>query len=71
MDKILNALNEGEVVTGVFLDLAKAFDTVDHEILVKKLNFAVIRGNALNLFSSYLRDRKQLVSIDGMDILVV
>lgn len=65
VDKILNALDKGEVVTGIFLDLAKAFDTVDHKILVKKLEIAGIRGTALNLFQNYLTDRMQCVFING------
>lgn len=64
-DKILYALDSGQIVTSVFLDLAKAFDTVDHAILVKKLDFAGIRGVALNLFESYLKDRKQTVYVNN------
>jgi hypothetical protein len=62
-DKILNAVNNRKLVTGVFLDLAKAFDTVNHKILVDKLEYAGVRGIALNLFRSYLTDRKQTVYI--------
>ena len=65
VNKILNALNEGEVVTGVFLDLAKAFDTVDHAILIRKLEVAGIRGCALDLFRSYLNNRTQTVFLNG------
>lgn len=65
VDKILNALSKGEVVTGIFLDLAKAFDTVDHKILINKLEIAGVRGCALDLFKSYLSGRKQTVLVNG------
>lgn len=66
LNKIYSALDNGQIVTAVFLDLAKAFDTVDHGILLKKLEFAGIRGVALDLFKSYFNDRKQTVYVDGI-----
>ena len=44
---------------GIFVDLQKAFDTVNHEILPKKLDHNGIRGNSNSWFKSYLNDRKQ------------
>ena len=50
---------------GVFIDLKKAFDTVDHQLLCKKIECYGIRGVALNWITSYLANRSQFVSIDG------
>ena len=61
VDEILTAINNGEYVIGVFLDLRKAFDTVNHEILLKKLYKYGIRGVAYNWFESYLHNRAQFV----------
>ena len=61
VDKILTAINNGEYVIGVVLDLRKAFDTVNHEILLKKLYKYGIRGVAYNWFESYLHNRAQFV----------
>ena len=48
--KIMDALDKGNYACGVFIDLQKAFDTVDHEILLKKLSHYGICGTALSLF---------------------
>ena len=50
---------------GIFIDLQKAFDTVDHDILIKKLDHYGIRGMANEWLDSFLRDRKQYVSLSG------
>ena len=50
---------------GVFLDLKKAFDTVTHSILIRKMFAYGIRGNILKWFGSYLADRSQYVTYDG------
>ena len=65
MDEITKALNNNDCVIGVFLDFSKAFDTVDHDILLDKLCHYGIRGNALS-FKSYWTDRKQFVTYNGV-----
>ena len=49
----------------IFLDLKKAFDTVDHTIMIKKLTACRIRGTPENWFKSYLHNRQQYCSING------
>ena len=65
MDKLINSIENGDHVIGVYLDFSKAFDTVDHNILLNKLNHYGIRGAALNWFQSYLLNRKQFVTYNG------
>ena len=63
VDQIRLAIENKNMVCGIFADLSKAFDTVDHGILLKKLNHYGIRGIANNLINSYLSNRKQYVQI--------
>ena len=49
----------------MFIDLKKAFDTVNHDILLNKLEHYGVRGVGLSLFSSFLHDRSQYVSINN------
>ena len=66
-DKIFNALNQNTPAKtlSIFIDLKKAFDTVDHEILLKKMEHYGVRGTSNVWFHNYLTDREQLVCIDG------
>ena len=66
MDKLISSLERKEFVIGIFLDFSKAFDTVDHAILLQKLSHYGIRGNALKWFTSYLSNRRQYVTYNGV-----
>jgi len=61
----LDILDSGQFSCGVFIDLKKAFDTVDYNILLEKLKNYEIRGVANSCFCSYFSGRKQIVSISG------
>ena len=64
-EKITKAIEDKDHFVGIFLDLSKAFDTVNHEILVSKLNHYGIRGIANMWLHDYLSNRKQFVDFCG------
>ena len=64
-DRLKNAMDAKELSCGIFIDLTKAFDTVDHAILLKKMYRYGIRGNVHNLFKSYLSNRQQYVRVNN------
>jgi hypothetical protein len=66
VDNISNSIEKNEHTIGIFLDLAKAFDTVNHNILLKKLHHYGIRGNAYDWFENYLNNRHQYVHLNGI-----
>ena len=65
VDKITEALDQGESVVGVFLDFSKAFDTVYHNILLQKIDKYGICGIELKWFENYLSDRMQYVTYNN------
>ena len=61
-EDITNSFSDGKYTLGVFIDLSKAFNTVDHEILISKLNYYGIRGISRKWLIRYLNNRMQCVS---------
>ena len=67
IDEITKALDEEKYAVSLFLDLSKAFDTVNHSILLSKLGLYGIRDNENQWFRSYLSNRKQKVFVNGVE----
>ena len=67
VEKVRAAWGRGNVALGVFIDLKKAFDTVDHQLLLAKLEHYGVRGGALGLLESYLGGRSQYVVYGGYE----
>ena len=67
LEEISNNIEQKNVTAGIFIDLKKAFDTVNHDILISKLEHYGLRGVAKSWIESYLRNRKQYVVIDGTE----
>jgi len=67
LDNLYTKLDEREIVAGIYLDLQKAFDTVDHYILLNKVYKYGIRGKVWDWFKSYLTNRKQFVAIGDIN----
>jgi hypothetical protein len=65
LNKISEAVNNKESTITIFCDLQKAFDTCDHNILLKKMSNVGIRGMELEWFRNYLLNRQQFVSVGG------
>ena len=63
---VQNEIEKGKFCIGLFMDLSKAFDTIDHHVLLRKLSFYGVRGVALNWFENYLSGRKQYVMVNGV-----
>jgi len=66
VDNLLHALDNGLFTCGVFIDFSKAFDTIDHNILLSKLAHYGVRGISHDWFRSYISNRLQFVEINGI-----
>ena len=62
---IIDNITNNTTSSALFLDLSKAFDTINHSILLNKLNYYGVRGIALSLFTNYLQNRAQYVEINS------
>ena len=65
-DRIISALDEKQLPVTIYMDLSKAFDTLDHDTLLKKLNYYGISDTTLEWFRSYLSHRSQYVELNGV-----
>lgn len=65
LDRINNFLDDGFLPLCIYLDLSKAFDSLNHQILIEKLRFYGVNDCSLKWFSSYLTNRVQYVSYNG------
>ena len=65
VDYLINSFENNKLACGIFLDISKAFDIIDHNIPLSILYKYGIRGNTLNCFMNYLSNRYQFVSINN------
>ena len=64
-DRILKDIDKRDTSLAIFMDLSKAFDTLDHQILLHKLKYYGVNDISLKWFTSYLTGRQKYVEIDG------
>ena len=65
-DNIYEAINDKQLSIAIFIDFSKAFDTVNHKILLQKLSHLGIKNGALNWITSYLNNRMQRTMINNV-----
>ena len=67
VNRITDSIDDGGTSIGVFLDLSKAFDTVNHDIILDKLSYYGINNETKDWFSSYLKNCKQYICVDRVN----
>ena len=65
-ETILSNFKQGNLIAGIFLDFRKAFDSISHDILISKFEYYGVRGKALDVLSSYLKERSQYVQLNNV-----
>ena len=66
VDRIFTDLDEKQLPIAIFIDLSKAFDTIEHTILISKLEHYGVENNELKWFISYMHNRQQCVEIENI-----
>ena len=67
-NEVIENLENNKITCSIFLDLAKAFDTVDYKMLLQKLYLYVIRGEPYNVLTTYLTNRKQCTIVNKVKL---
>ena len=70
-ERWLKAINDGNIVGTIMIDFRKAFDLVDHDLLIHKLSLYKCGTNFLKLMASYLKSRTQVVSVHGKNLILL
>lgn len=65
LDRVINSLDVGKLSVAIYLDLSKAFDTLDHNILISKFRYYGLKDSAVKMIVSYLEHRQQYVDFNG------
>ena len=66
LDYVYTNMNNNKITQSIFIDFSKAFDTINHEILLEKLNHFSISKNSIKLIKNYLTDRRQCLCVGSL-----